>query len=214
MNNLNSKNVSSYGRVSTTDQKDFGNSLASQKNSISNFCNYNQMQIIEHYEDDHSAKTFNRPEFTRLKEFAKKNKGKIDYLLVQKWDRFSRNVGLGLLMIETFKKLNIEVNCTENWIDYNSPDHIVMLSLYLSTSEAENSKISERTKSGTRQALKDGRYVNRQPVGYISGKDSLNRTLMKPDCVFSPLIKNLFEDFATGLYTQQQVLTKPVGCNY
>ena len=78
-----------------------------------------------------------------LKDFAKKNKGKIDYLLVQKWDRFSRNVGLGLLMIETLRKMGIEVNCVENWIDYEASDYIVMLSLYLSTPEAENSKIRE-----------------------------------------------------------------------
>ena len=64
-----------------------------------------------------------------LKDFAKKNKGKIDYLLVQKWDRFSRNVGLGLLMIETLRKMGIEVNCVENWIDYEASDYIVMLSL-------------------------------------------------------------------------------------
>ena len=134
------------------------------------------MKIVEHFEDDHSAKTFIRPEYIKLKDFVKKNKGKFNYLLVQKWDRFSRHLAKGLLMIETLKKLGVEVNCIENWIDYNSPDHIIMLSIYLSTSEAENSKISERTKSGTHQSLKEGRYVNRQPRGYVSGKDNLNRT--------------------------------------
>jgi site-specific DNA recombinase len=184
-NNLADKNVLSYTRVSTKDQKDFGNSLTSQKNAILNYCNLHQMNIVEFFQEDYSAKNFIRPTFTQLKEFAKKNKGKIDYLLVQKWDRFSRNVGKGLLMIETFKNLGIEINCIENWIDYSSPDHIVMLSIYLSTPEAENSKISERTKAGTRQALKDGRYVNRQPVGYISGKDNLDKTLMKPDPLYA-----------------------------
>ena len=207
-NNLVGKNVLSYTRVSTKDQKDFGNSLTSQKNAIKNYCNFNQMNIVEFFEEDFSAKNFIRPVFLKLKEFAKNNKGKIDYILVHKWDRFTRNIGLGLVTIEYFKKMGIEINCVDYWVDYNSPDHIVSLSIYLATPEAENSKISERTKSGTRQALKDGRYVNRQPVGYISGKDSLNKTLMKPDPVFSPLIKDLFEDFATGLYTQQDVLAK------
>ena len=143
-----------------------------------------------------------------LKDFAKKNKGKIDYLLVQKWDRFSRNVGLGLLMIETLRKMGIEVNCVENWIDYEASDYIVMLSLYLSTPEAENSKIRERTIAGTREALKQGRYVNSIPFGYMSGRDESDRTLMKPDPIKAPLVTKLFEDFATGLYSQQDVLHK------
>ncbi|MFP5437262.1 MAG: recombinase family protein [Bacteroidia bacterium] len=207
-NDLTGKKVLAYTRVSTKDQKDFGHSLSAQKKAIKHFCNGYHMLLVESFEEDFSAKNFNRPVFTRVKEFAKANKGKIDYLLVQKWDRFSRNVGQGLLMIETLKKWGIQVNCIENWIDYDSPDHIVMLSLYLSTPEAENTKISERTIAGTREALKQGRYVKSIPKGYISGRDSNNKTLMQPDPKTAPLIKDLFEDFATGLYSQQELIKK------
>lgn len=207
-NNLAGKNVLAYTGVSTKDQKDFGNSLGSQKKAIANFCKSSQLNVIEFFEEDFSAKNFNRPIFKELKEFAKKNKGRIDYLLVQKWDRFSRNVGLALQMIEYFKKLGIEVNSIENWIDYDAPDYIVILSIYLSTPEAENSKIRDRTIAGTREALKQGRYVNAIPKGYISGKDQKGKTLMKQDPVKAPLIKNLFEDFATGLYSQQDLVKK------
>src|SRR5690606_37157311 len=189
-------------------EEDFGHSLSAQKKAITNFCNGNQMDIIEFFEEDFSAKNFNRPVYTQLKGFAKRNKGRIDYLLVQKWDRFSRNVGLALQMIEYFRKMGIETNSIENWIDYNSPDYIVMLSSYLSTPEAENSKISERTIAGTREALKQGRYVKSIPKGYISGKDSFNKTLIQPDPKIAPLVKNIFEDFATGLYSQQDILKK------
>ncbi len=205
---LKDKKVLVYTRVSTKDQKDFGHSLSAQKKAISNFCISNQMEILEYFEEDYSAKNFNRPVFNELKDFAKKNKGKIDYILVQKWDRFSRNVGLALQMIEYFKKMNIEINSIENTIDYSTPDHIVMLSIYLSTPEAENSKISERTIAGTREALKQGRYVKSIPKGYISGKDSFNKTLIQPDPKIAPLVKNIFEDFATGLYSQQDILKK------
>ena len=202
------KKVLVYTRVSTKDQKDFGHSLSAQKKAITNFCNGNQMDIIEFFEEDFSAKNFNRPVFTQLKGFAKRNKGRIDYLLVQKWDRFSRNVGLALQMIEYFRKMGIEINSIENWIDYNSPDYIVMLSFYLATPEAENSKISERTIAGTREALKQGRYVKSIPKGYMSGRDSNNKTLMQPDPKTAPLIKDLFGDFATGLYSQQELVKK------
>lgn len=204
--NLQGKNVLVYTRVSTKDQKDFGNSLIAQRKAITNFCNSNEMNILEVFEEDYSAKNFNRPTFQNLKEFAKANKGKLHYVLIQKWDRFSRNVGEGLLMIERFRKMGIEINCVENWIDYETPDYIIMLSLYLSTPEAENSKIRDRTIAGTREALKQGRYVNSIPFGYESGKDERNKTLMKPDSVKAPLVTQLFEDFATNLYSQQDLL--------
>ncbi|WP_394367768.1 recombinase family protein [Flavobacterium celericrescens] len=207
-NNLMGKNVLGYIRVSTKDQKDFGHSLSSQNKAIANYCDCYQMNVVEFFEEDYSAKNFNRPVFKELKDYAKKNKGKIDYLIVQKWDRFSRNVGLALQMIEYFKKLGIEVNCVENWIDYNASDYIILLSLYLSTPEAENSKIRDRTIAGTREALKQGRYVNSQPIGYISGRDERDKTLMKPDPIVAPLVKKLFEDYSTGLYTQQDLLKK------
>src|SRR5690606_17061323 len=188
--NLTGKKTLIYTRVSTKDQKDFGHSLMAQKKALSHFCNSNEIEIIESFEEDYSAKNFNRPVFSKLKDFAKANKGKINYLLVQKWDRFSRNVGHGLTTIDFFKKLGIEINCIENWIDYDSPDHIVMLSLYLSTPEAENSKISDRTITGTREAMKQGRYVKSIPKGYMSGKDSNNKTLIQPDPTIAPLIKS------------------------
>lgn len=206
--NLTGKKVIAYTRVSTKDQKDYGNSPDVQKKALEFYCNANRMNIVEIFQEDFSAKNFNRPVFNQLKEFAKKNKGSIDYLLVQKWDRFSRNVGLALQMIEYFKKMGIEVNSIENWIDYDTPDYIVILSIYLSTPEAENSKIRDRTIAGTREALKQGRYVNLQPKGYVSGTDAMGRTLMKPDPVIAPLITQLFEDYATGFYTQQELLKK------
>jgi DNA invertase Pin-like site-specific DNA recombinase len=160
-NKLKNKAVVVYTRVSTKDQKDFGNSLTVQTNRIVDFCKSHEMNVLKVFSEDYSAKDFNRPAYKALKEYVKSNK--VDYVLVQKWDRFSRNVGRALLVIEQFKKLGVEVNCVENWIEYDAPDHIVLLSLFLSTPEAENSKISERSQAGTRQALKEGRYVKSHP---------------------------------------------------
>ena len=42
----------------------------------------------------------------------------------------------------------------------------------------------------------------------MSGRDESDRTLMKPDPIKAPLVTKLFEDFATGLYSQQDVLHK------
>lgn len=77
-------------------------------------------------------------------------------------------------MIEYFKRLGIEINCIENWIKYEASDYIVMLSIYLSTPEAKNCKIRDRTITGPREALKQGRYVNMHPIGYMSGRTGVS----------------------------------------
>ena len=73
MKNLKGKRAILYRRVSTTEQKKTVNSLNSQQNQLRKFCENNQMQIIKEFEEDHSAKDFNRPEWNRLVKFSKTN---------------------------------------------------------------------------------------------------------------------------------------------
>ena len=82
MINLKGKSAILYRRVSTTDQKQFGNSLNAQQGSLRDFCEKNSMNIVKEFQEDYSAKNFNRPEWKRLNAFAKKNKKDIDYLII------------------------------------------------------------------------------------------------------------------------------------
>ena len=91
MKHLNGKTAVLYRRVSTTEQKDYGTSLSNQSEQLRNFCNRHNIEVIKDFKEDHSAKDFNRPIFGKLLEFVTKNKQHIDYLLIYKWDRFSRN---------------------------------------------------------------------------------------------------------------------------
>jgi len=205
MNNLNGKNAILYRRVSTTDQKVFGNSLNAQQSSLKDFCNKNSINIIKEFQEDYSAKNFNRPEWKKLNLFAKKNKNNIDYMLVVDWDRFSRNTYEALGVINDFKKLDIEVNSIERWINYNDPAQIMMQLMYLGMPEVDNKVRSQKVQMGMRQGLKEGRWNVKQPIGFIPGKDELGKPLMQLDPLKAPLIKDLFELFSTGLYSQNEL---------
>lgn len=56
MNNLEGKRAILYRRVSTTDQKDFGNSLNHQKHRSREFCTLHSILVEREYEEDCSAK--------------------------------------------------------------------------------------------------------------------------------------------------------------
>ena len=206
MNNLKGKKAILYRRVSTTDQKVFGNSLNAQQDSLRDFCEKHSMIIVREFQEDYSAKNFNRPEWKRLNAFAKKNKKEIDYLLVVDWDRFSRNAFEALGVVKEFEKLEIEVNCIEKWIDYNDPTQIMMQLMYLGMPEVDNRIRSQKVRTGMRQGLKEGRWNVKQPIGYVKGKDELGKPLMQLHSLKAPLLKELFELFATGLYSQNELL--------
>jgi site-specific DNA recombinase len=197
-----------YARVSTTDQKDNGYSLPQQKEALYKYCKNNDIDVIDYLEEDHTGTTLDRPKIKTLRNIVKSQK--IDLILFHKWDRFSRKTAQGLIEIENYKAQGIEANSIIEHIDFNVPQQQMMLFMYLGIGEVENAVRSQRTKSGIRGALKEGRHVNRAPIGYIQGKDPYNnnKPLIKPCPDKSILISEIFKEYATGLYTQEDLRKK------
>ena len=206
MKNLKGKRAILYRRVSTTEQKKSGNSLHSQQNQLIKFCQNNQIHNLKEFEEDYSAKNFNRPEWSKLNEYAKANYKDIDLLLVVNWDRFSRNTLEALNTIDTFSKINIEVNSINNWIDYQDPTQKFIQLMYLGMPEVDNKMKGIRIKKAMREVLKSGRWCSKPPFGYIPGKDCLGKSLMKVDPDKGQLLKRLFEMYSSGNYTQSEIL--------
>jgi len=205
---LQGKTAILYRRVSTTDQKENGNSLNTQQHSLRTFANNSGMDIIREFQEDFSAKNFERPEFNRLLDFVKKNKNKVDYILITSWDRFSRNTYEALRVIGEMRELSIEVNSVENWIDHNDPYQLMMQLMYLGMPEVDNRVKSQKVTVNMRQGLKEGRWNRNQPLGYIKGKDptSPKRPLMQIHPEKGELVRELFKDFSLGVHSQNDIL--------
>ena len=208
MINLAEKKTILYRRVSTSDQKDFGNSLTTQYDALYKFCNSSHITILKDFEEDHSAKDFNRPIFSELIQYSTLNKKAINLLLITKWDRFSRNALEALSMIKLFKNMGIEINAIEQWINHNDPNQLIILLMHLGIPEADNLNRSNRIKEGIRNNHKHGRYVVSLPRGYIPGKDEDGKVLMQPHPEKGKLITELFNEYSKGIYSQNQILTK------
>ena len=63
-------------RVSSEEQAQ-GYSLGVQEESLTRYCEKNNIEIVQKFREDHSAKDFNRPEFKAFLNYARKNKGKM-----------------------------------------------------------------------------------------------------------------------------------------
>ena len=206
MKNLKGKRAILYRRVSTTKQKETGNSLNSQKDQLRSFCYNKEIQIIQEFEEDFSAKDFNRPAWRSLEDYAKKNHKNIDFVLVVQWDRFSRNSLGSLLTEDAFSKLNIEVNCINHWIDHSDPNQRFMLLVNFGIAEVDNKMKGLRIKKAMREVRKSGRWCSKPPFGYLPGKDHFGKALMKVDPDKGQLLKSLFELYSSGNYSQSEIL--------
>jgi site-specific DNA recombinase len=186
-----------YVRVSTEEQSEKGYSLVHQEERLRNYCKQQNIEVAGFYKEDHSAKTFDRPAFTQLLTFLKKNKKAVDLLLFLKWDRFSRNAGDAYGMINTLHKLGVEPQAMEQPLDLNVPENKIMLAFYLAAPEVENDRRSLNVIAGMRRAMKDGRYCTWAPIGYKNIRTEAGRPIIVPG-KDTDLVRWLFEEVAKG----------------
>lgn len=187
-----------YIRVSTDEQAEKGYSLLHQEDRLKQYCQFQNIEVVDIYKDDHSAKTFERPQFKKLLSYLYKNRGAIDVLLFLKWDRFSRNAGDAYGMIKELTKLNVEPQAIEQPLDLSIPENKMMLAFYLAAPEVENDRRSLNIIAGMRRAAKDGRHVHKAPFGYTNARNEHNRKVIIPN-KDAQIIQWSFEEIAKGL---------------
>ena len=197
-----------YTRVSTDEQANNGYSLQHQEFVLNQYCNLNNIEIVQHYKEDFSAKTFNRPEVQKAFEFIKNNKKNIDVFLFTRWDRFSRNQDEAIQAIKMLRNYGLTVNAIEQPLDLDNPDHKMLLSIYLIIPEIENDKNSQRTKDGMRRAMKEGCFMGKAPIGYKHHRDENGNSTLIPNEEIAALIRVVFDEFSTGLYSANELRLK------
>ena len=194
-----------YIRVSTDEQADKGYSQRNQEEVLRKYCEINGITVRKVIYEDHSAKTFNRPEWIKLLTFLRKNKNKSDLVLFTKWDRFSRNAPDAYQMISMLKSLGVEPQAVEQPLDMTVPENKMMLAIYLTAPEIENDRRALNVFYGMRRARKEGRFMATAPIGYV------NRTLegglkrIVPKEPQASIIKWAFKELKQGRYSTEQV---------
>ncbi len=196
------KNVIIYTRVSTDDQALNGFSLPHQLKTLTDYCTLLGYNLIKHFQDDFSAKTFERPEYLKLEQYCKANKKDVDLILFTRWDRFSRQCEFALSKIRMFQKIGIEVNSLEQKVDYSALEHKILLSIYLSSPESENDKISLRTIEGSRRARIEGCWTG-PPFGYNNHRVGNKSTLELNEK--AELVLKAFKLLSTGLRNSEAI---------
>lgn len=188
-----------YIRVSTDEQAVKGYSMKNQEDRLSYYCEVNNIEVLQVIHEDHSAKTFNRPEWKNmLKSFNGKKTERPDLILFTRWDRFSRNAGDAYYMIACLKKMRIEVQAIEQTLDLSIPENKLVLALYLVVSEVENDRRALNIKRAIHKAKQEGRWMGLAPKGYANKTTETGYKQIVPVEPEATMIKNIFSQIAEG----------------
>jgi site-specific DNA recombinase len=157
-----------YIRVSTDEQAEKGYSQRDQAERLRKYCFQNNITVGQVVYEDHSAKSFKRPEWEKYLSEIKKKNNKSSLVLFTKWDRFSRNAGDAYQMISLLQKNGVNPQAIEQPLDMAIPENKLMLAIYLASPEVENDRRALNVFYGMRKAKKEGRIMGTPPYGYIN----------------------------------------------
>lgn len=168
---------------------------------------FNEVELVDTFIDrGKSARTFDRPDFIKLKDFIKKHYKTVDYLLVDQLDRFSRDAGEAMSMVKLLqKKYSIQVvSVTEGIIfDYDTPGSFFRAGLQLLLAEEDNINRSIKVKGGIYTAkAKEGRFVFKNaPFGYRKVGERKERKLIVEETE-AKIVRHIYDAFLknTPLY--------------
>ena len=155
-----------YIRVSTTEQAELGYSLKTQEETCLDYAKRNDYQVLRVFiEKGESAKTTNRTELKKLLNYINVKSNEINFLIVFKLDRLTRNLLDYANLINLLSKYGITLKSATESIS-NTPEGMLMQNIIASFAQYDNDQRSQRTRSGMVQAVKEGRWVWKAPLGY------------------------------------------------
>ena len=185
-----------YIRVSTTEQAELGYSLKVQEDICRDYAKRNSYEILKLFiEKGESAKTTNRTELKKLLNYVNVKSNEIDFLIVFKLDRLTRNLLDYANLVNLLSKYGITLKSATESIS-QTPEGMLMQNIIASFSQYDNDQRSQRTRSGMVQAVKEGRWVWKAPLGYRFITKEGKSYLIPSEERF--IIEKIFTDFSHG----------------
>lgn len=196
-----------YCRVSTKEQAEQGYSLEGQEKECRRFAADKGYDVDKIFiERGESAKTTDRTQLQKLIKYTVENKKRLNVLIIWKYDRLARNLSDQTELVKNFSTCGLRVlSVTEN-NEENSVGRL-MRNIIGSFAQYENDVKSERTINGMKQAILQGRWCWRAPLGYKQVRSENGKPLLCPNND-APFVVEAFDLMATGLYKQTDIVQK------
>jgi site-specific DNA recombinase len=157
------------------------------------YAHKNGFKIMKTFQDVETAKRAGRQSFNKMVEYLQTHDD-CNIILVEKTDRLCRNFRDWV----TLNELDCEIHLVKEGVVYHqdvrSSDKLTQ-GFKVLMSEHYVNNLREETKKGMREKAEQGLYPSCAPLGYLN--DRATGTIY-PDPVRAPIIRRLFEEYATG----------------
>lgn len=178
-----------YVRVSTDDQRDNGYSIDSQLRMIKEYCEKNEYDIVDVYNDaGHSGKDLMRPEMQRLLKDIKIKK--IDKLVAIKVDRLTRNNYDGFWLLNYCEEHDVKIELILEPYDVSTANGEMIFGMNLVFGQRERKEIGARTKRAMEEMALEHIHPSKAPYGYIRNKKTGH---LEVEPIEAEVVKEIFE---------------------
>ena len=178
-----------YVRVSTDDQRDNGYSIDSQLRMIKEYCEKNEYDIVDVYNDaGHSGKDLMRPEMQRLLKDIKSKK--IDKLVAIKVDRLTRNNYDGFWLLNYCEEHDVKIELMLEPYDVSTANGEMIFGMNLVFGQRERKEIGARTKRAMEEMALECIHPSKAPYGYIRNKETGH---LEVEPIEAEVVKEIFE---------------------
>lgn len=187
-----------YTRVSTVKQGD-GASLEAQKDAIERYAAQHGLPITQWFEEKETAAKQGRPVFTDMIKQLRSGKG--SGVIMHKIDRSARNLR-DWATVSDLQDERIDVRFAADSIDLSTRSGRLTASMLAVLAEDYVHNLKDEREKGFNARLKQGLYPLKAPAGYLDNGGGKAKTICQ---VKGPLIRELYELYATGEYSLETV---------
>ena len=178
-----------YVRVSTEDQRDNGYSIDSQLRMIKEYCEKNNYDIVDVYNDaGHSGKDLMRPEIQRLLKDIKSHN--VDTIVAIKVDRLTRNNYDGFWLLNYCKEHDVKIELILEPYDVTTANGEMIFGMNLVFGQRKRKEIGARTKRAMEEMDLKHIHPSKAPYGYIRNKETGH---LEIEPIEAQVVKEIFE---------------------
>lgn len=195
-----------FARVSS-EKQERGASIEAQIETIYNYCKNKGLKIIKEYIITESSTRGDRKQYKEMLSFVKKRQEKTA-IVVNCVDRMLRSFTDVPIIDELRKQDKIEIHfLKENLIlNQNSKGiDILFWNMCVLMANSYVLSLSDNVKRSMQYNWAQGKWQSKAPIGYLNIKGDQGKSTIIIDSQVAPIIKTLFQEYATGSHTTTSI---------
>jgi site-specific DNA recombinase len=183
------------------------NSFNYQRKTIQRIIDRENLILLkEPYQDDHTGyKAYVRENFEKMIEYIQENRGKVDGIVCTEINRLARNFGDGGQILWFLQDGLITRIFTYDKIFTDTSADQLMVAINFALAKHSSDETSFRSIAAAESKIQTQKQPSKKAIyGYVTeGKVGLKKWI--PNSKIAPLLRKVFEEYATGQYTLEEI---------